>query len=135
MDTITFRCDYYIIIIGGILAFVISVGCCMLLCRYYQFSSLYCCEKSNSGRGIEFYREQYYGHTPGQIIKMRSLKQLPSRPHDTRYQYQEIEKKEEKNYTRYATINYSHKQRVNNNTNQYQEIEKKEEKNEDNGTV
>ena len=54
-------------------------------------------------------------------MEMRSLRHLPSRPHDTRYQT--INK-----------FNYSHKQRMNNNTNQYQVIEKKEEKNEDNGT-
>ena len=90
-----------IIIIGGILALVIAVGCCMLLCRYCQFSSLYCCKKSNSKRGIDFYREHFYvhiqpsagarrgvavGNTPAQIMEMRSIRDLPSIPHDTRFQ-------------------------------------------------
>ena len=85
-----------IIIIGGILALVIAVGCCMLLCRYCQFSSLYCCRKSNSGRGNDFYREQFYAHqrevnNPAQIMEMRSRRDLPSIPDDKIFQtYKEL---------------------------------------------
>ena len=52
---------------------------------------------------------------------MRSIRVLPSIPHDTRFETAN-------------EFNYAYKQCVNNNTYKYQLTEKKEEKNKDDGT-
>ena len=66
-----------------------AVVCCC------QFTSKYCCRKSNSGRGNYFYREQFYAHqsevnNAAKIREMRSRRDLPSIPDDKIFQtYQE----------------------------------------------
>ena len=47
-----------IILICGIVTFLLGIGCCIFFCSCSQFG----CRKSNTTRGPEFYREQWYAH-------------------------------------------------------------------------
>ena len=49
-----------IIIIGGIVTLLLAIGCCIFFWGCSRFYFPFCCRKSNTTRGIEFYREQYY---------------------------------------------------------------------------
>jgi len=51
-----------IIIICGIVTLLLAMGCCIFFCGCSRFGSRFCCRKSNTTRGKEFYREQWYAH-------------------------------------------------------------------------
>ena len=65
-----------IIIIGGIVTLLLAMGCCIFFCGCSWFDFRFCCRKSNTTRGTEFYREQWYAHqskvnNPPHIIEIK----------------------------------------------------------------
>ena len=77
-----------IILICGIVTFLLGIECCIFFCVCSQFG----CRKSNTTRGQEFYREQWYAHqcqvnNPAQIIEMRSRQEITSTEHEEKYEF------------------------------------------------
>ena len=116
-----------IILICGIVTFLLGIGCCIFFCGCSRFG----CRKSNTTRGQEFYREQWYAHqrqvnNPAEIIEMRSRQEITSTEHEEKYEF-------------YKTHFYDYQNRIKNENSQdtikkyeYPKFEDNEH-NEDNG--
>ena len=95
-----------IILICGIVTFLLGIGCCIFFCGCSRFG----CRKSNTTRGQEFYREQFYAtqcqvNNAAQVIEMTSRQEIRSTEHDDIYQF-------------YRTQFYANKNRINNENSQ-----------------